>query len=323
MPITVGGKTYSDEDVRQFYANGGDEATFARQNGLSDAETQAAMSQARGIAGSGSQSHSREGVNSVDYDKGVFSPVENRWISNDEIKSYFASNPNASANQINELAGKLGLNPYSISYAAWQGTGGGDPRYNQKYMDMSSKLAQSQWNGASGYGTDFDAANRAGTNALTPGAGNTQYLMPDGSYYSVRMHNNTPDETYEQALKHYNDTRTPAPTASAGPRSGQYTPQQLASSNGGAGIAPMPLTSGGAGQSSNAIPQQLLANVGGYSDVVAPPVGANGNQVAGAPVGALTQTADGAMRNPYSDNYPTPVGSIGALMRVIAGQDRG
>lgn len=384
MPITLGGRTYSDDEVRQFYANGGNEAAFAQQNGLSDAEAQSAMSQARnitsspaspapasspitmdqiqsawnankddpqkvynlmmqhgasyrdvskaagmspeqlnkylampiandtshpyqlnyrgvpvnsqgmevdvsgdpnwrskvdmrhadphfgyndpgygkaddpfamdgysafynGMGGSGprpgsnniggrprqytgetnrpgyyvapgagvywqqngqadpgtprpQQSQSFTGVNSVDHNKGVFSPTENRWISNDEIKQYFNSNPGASADQINGMAGKLGLNPYAINYAAWQGTGGGDPRNNQQFLKLGAQLDASQYRGSSGYGVDLDAAHRAGSDALVAGAGNVQYQMPNGSYHSVRVHNGRPDQTYEQVL---------------------------------------------------------------------------------------------------------------------------
>lgn len=213
MPITLGGRTYSDDEVRQFYANGGNEAAFAQQNGLSDAEAQSAMSQARSITSSPAspapasspitmdQSQSFTGVNSVDRNKGVFSPTENRWISNDEIKQYFNSNPGASADQINGMAGKLGLNPYAINYAAWQGTGGGDPRNNQQFLKLGAQLDASQYRGSSGYGTDLDAAHQAGTQALTAGAGNIQYQMPNGSYHSVRVHNGRPDQTYQQVLR--------------------------------------------------------------------------------------------------------------------------
>lgn len=363
MPITLGGRTYSDDEVRQFYASGGNEAAFAQQNGLSDAEAQSAMSQARSITsspaspapasasnwtrdpgtlsawmerptglsykgGSGiylpdgaeiskqqiadyfntnpsnqdiggyalkmglnqyqvqnalaqykgevwagdiaapytagtiggsaggagrtdmpgqttsgtgawgtgrgwggnswsfndgfggylnakgggtgggdpgtprtQQSQSFTGVNSVDHNKGVFSPTENRWISNDEIKQYFAANPGASATELNRLAGGLGLNPYSINYAASVGTGGG---LNPTYWQLAADLASSQHRGDSGYGADLDAANRADSNALVAGAGNIQYQMPDGSYYSVRVKDGKPQESYASALQNFN-----------------------------------------------------------------------------------------------------------------------
>lgn len=36
MPISIGGKTYSDDEIRQFYANGGNDVQFAQQNGITD-----------------------------------------------------------------------------------------------------------------------------------------------------------------------------------------------------------------------------------------------------------------------------------------------
>jgi hypothetical protein len=203
MPITLGGRTYSDDEVRQFYTNGGNEAAFAQQNGLSDAEAQSAMSQARSITSSPASpapvSNSFTGVNSVDYNKGVFSPTENRWIPNAEIQNFFAANPNMSATEMNRLAGNLGMNPYSINYAAHVGTGSKGPR-DPAYAQLVHELQASQWRGDSGYGADFDAAHRAGTNPLTAGAGNIQYQMPNGSYHSVRVHNGRPDQTYQQVL---------------------------------------------------------------------------------------------------------------------------
>jgi hypothetical protein len=147
------------------------------------------------------QSQSFTGVNSVDHNKGVFSPTENRWISNDEIKQYFAANPGTSATELNRLAGGLGLNPYSINYAASVGTGGG---LNPTYWQLAADLASSQHRGDSGYGVDLDAANRADSNPLVAGMGNTQYKMPDGSYYSVRVKDGKPQESYASALQSFN-----------------------------------------------------------------------------------------------------------------------
>lgn len=50
MPITVGGKTYSDEEVKAFYANGGDDNKFAQDAGLTDPwQRREAILQARSI----------------------------------------------------------------------------------------------------------------------------------------------------------------------------------------------------------------------------------------------------------------------------------
>lgn len=149
-----------------------------------------------------------EGNAQVDPAKGVWSPTENRWISNGEIQQYFAANPGTSATELNRLAGGLGLNPYAINYAASVGTGGG---LNPTYQQLAAELASSQWRGDSGYGADLDAANRAGSNALVAGMGNTQYEMPDGSYYSVRVKDGKPKESYASALQSFNAATVPTP----------------------------------------------------------------------------------------------------------------
>lgn len=53
MPINIGGQTYSDDQVKQFYQNGGNDADFLRQVGITDPGQIHDLSvQARGIAGS-------------------------------------------------------------------------------------------------------------------------------------------------------------------------------------------------------------------------------------------------------------------------------
>jgi len=53
MPINIGGQTYSDDQVKQFYQNGGNDADFLRQAGITDPGQIHDLSvQARGIAGS-------------------------------------------------------------------------------------------------------------------------------------------------------------------------------------------------------------------------------------------------------------------------------
>ena len=47
MPMTIGGVTYSDQQIKDFYAGGGNDAAFAQQNGAGRDQ----MLQARQIAG--------------------------------------------------------------------------------------------------------------------------------------------------------------------------------------------------------------------------------------------------------------------------------
>ena len=36
MPISIGGTTYTDQQVQDFYRNGGNERQFLQQNGIND-----------------------------------------------------------------------------------------------------------------------------------------------------------------------------------------------------------------------------------------------------------------------------------------------
>jgi len=53
MPMTIGGQTYSDDQIKQFYAGGGNDSQFLQQNGMTDqGQMRDLAMQGRGIAGS-------------------------------------------------------------------------------------------------------------------------------------------------------------------------------------------------------------------------------------------------------------------------------
>lgn len=141
------------------------------------------------------------GVNQASLEKGVWSPVERRWITNDELRAFGATNP--SQEQMMQQAIKQGLNPQSIDYAAYVISGAKDWR-DQKYGELVNKLNNSMYTGQYGYGYAEDYSQGA---ALVKGNGAVHYKMPDGSEVSVRMHNGIPDQSYAEVLAQYNAVR--------------------------------------------------------------------------------------------------------------------
>lgn len=138
-----------------------------------------------------------EGVNQVDENKGIWSPTQNRWIGNDEISNYFAGGKR-SADDIVSKAGDLGINPYAINHAINLGD-------HANYSQLANKVSQALYTGRAGYGYDFDSGGGTyGSTNIRRGNGNTQYLMPDGGYATVRIHNFRPDQSYDQALAGFN-----------------------------------------------------------------------------------------------------------------------
>lgn len=138
------------------------------------------------------------GVNQASLERGVWSPVERRWISNDELRSFGLTNP--SQEQIMQQAVRLGLNPQAINYAAYAMTGATSFR-DQKYADLVQKMNNSMYTGQYGYGYDDSFSQGTG---LVKGNGTVHYKMPDGSEVSVRMHNGTPDQSYAEVLAQFN-----------------------------------------------------------------------------------------------------------------------
>lgn len=149
------------------------------------------------------------GVNQAVLGKGVWSPVERRWISDQELRGFAATNP--SQDQMMQQAIKLGLNPQAIDYAAYVISGATsvmDPRAGS----LTSSINRSIWSGQYGYG--YSDSPTAQSEGLVAGNGNTQYKMPDGSYMTVRIHNGVPDQTYAQVLAGWNATNTAHPNCS-------------------------------------------------------------------------------------------------------------
>lgn len=144
------------------------------------------------------------GVNSVDNERGVYSSTENRWIPNEEIRNYFAANPNLTADQIVAMGGQLGLSPYAIQAAVWQGQGaqayGTSTPEQQK---LSTAVTNSMNTGSSGWGNIRGGGHTTDSTALAQGSGMHQYSMPDGSLMSVDVQNFRPTQTYAQALAQY------------------------------------------------------------------------------------------------------------------------
>lgn len=138
------------------------------------------------------------GVNQASLEKGVWSPVERRWITNDELRAFGATNP--SQEQMMQQAIKLGLNPQAIDYSAYVISGAKDWR-DQKYGELVNKLNNSMYTGQYGYGYAEDYSQGA---ALVKGNGAVHYKMPDGTEVSVRMHNGIPDQSYAEVLAQYN-----------------------------------------------------------------------------------------------------------------------
>lgn len=201
----LAGKNYSTEDINK--AGTGMGYNFNGANGAVQ------KTQQQAAPGGGVQEYSA--------DKGVWSPMENRWIPKSEIQGYFAANPNMTADQAVAKAGELGLNPYTTNAAVWMGQGGqafGTGSVDQQ--KFANAVSYGMDTGSSGYGAVRGGGNTAASATLAKGSGMHQYKMPDGSLVSVDVQNGRPTQTYEQALAGYRPGTAAIQQATATPYAG-------------------------------------------------------------------------------------------------------
>lgn len=194
--MSVGGQTFSDEQIKQFIqANQGNPQTLAQQAssmGLNADQIQQALSvggidiEVNDISNLAAQygydlnakDHSQivapQTTSVVDKNTSAWSPTQNRWITPTEVKAFINTNPSDA--QIFQQASKLGLSCRDLNTMLW-GQGYTGQALGQHYSRLSSNL----FLGGLGYSTvdGLDGKIVAGgghTSVDDPGTGGSHWV---------------------------------------------------------------------------------------------------------------------------------------------------